>query len=357
MAAQSIWKDKYISLGAASALFRLKDASGTVIYTGKAVAAPGTAAARVRVNDICADYMAAHSTPDFSDDYSDDYATEPSEGYLQGLTPGFVPQMLAESFSLEKQVSGGTWTAVESWTFLADWSYDYGYDIEAPDPLSFPIRRVVGGRQLLLFGVNDAADDLTATITYADRTTGTESVSIRRVPDYDPDGDYSYGVAALDLGSLEDTYGPVAKVVIEDYGWSWTVEDCHRYGLVYVNAYGGWDTFLPSRFELTSDKYTRHEVGVAYDNNDSEARGTMCYGVEISRGIRFHTPVLSDAEAARMHHLLGSSCVYLQDLTDGRFYPVLVDESSCDYKTFRNQGGNRVTYSFTVRLAHDMLRR
>ena len=53
-----IWKDKFVNLGSyASRYFRIQ-AGGTTIYSGRAYRAASSGSLFVRINDICADYIA-----------------------------------------------------------------------------------------------------------------------------------------------------------------------------------------------------------------------------------------------------------------------------------------------------------
>lgn len=339
---QSIWKDEIMTLPTGVHQFRIKDAGGNIIYEGRAEARPGTTQAQVRINDICADYMAAHALPVFNGE-------------------AFVPQMLSEVFTFQYK-SGASWSAGTDVEFLADWSYDYSYNPDL-DGLSFPISLHLDGRQMLYVGLVADPDvtSVNAVIHFADGTHITKVVSIRRTADYNEDygGDYAtedgeykpYGVAVLNLAN----YTGIVRV--EMLGRAYDVDYCNRYALHYVNAYGGWDSFLPAKYELMQDTYTRHTIRTAYDNGSSENRGERNYANEVSRGIAFHTDTLTDEGAVNMQHLIGSTCVYMQDLQTGLMYPVVLTDASCAFKTFRNQGGKRVTYSFNVRLAHDMIRR
>ena len=339
---QSIWKDKVMTLPAGASQFRIKDAGGNVIYEGKAEPRPNETQTKVRINDICADYMAAHSLPVFDGE-------------------NFVPQMLAEVFTFQYK-SGASWSAGTDVEFLADWSYDYTYNPEA-DGLSFPISLHLDGRQMLYAGLYADPDvtSINAVLYFADGTHITKVVTIQRTADYNEDygGDYAteegdyhpYGVAVLNLANYSNI------VRIEMLGRTYNVDYCNRYALHYVNAYGGWDSFVPAKYELMQDTYTRHTMKAAYDNGSSENRGERNYANEIARGIAFRTDTLTDEGAVNMRHLIGSTCIYLQDLLTGLFYPALITDASCAFKTFRNNGAKRVTYSFNVRIAHDMIRR
>lgn len=47
---------------------------------------------------------------------------------------------------------------------------------------------------------------------------------------------------------------------------------------------------------------------------------------------------MSDGQAALMHHLLGSVNVMLYDMEDESFTPVVIMDSSCEYKTYKGEG-------------------
>lgn len=307
--------------------FRIKDAGGSVIYEGKAQPRPSETQAKVRINDICADYMAAHSLPVFNGE-------------------SFVPQMLTEVFTFQYK-SGGSWSAGTDVEFLMDWSYDYTFNPSA-DGLSFPISLHLDGRQMFYAGVVASPHSLgvTAMLYFTDGTHETATLPIRRYAATDP-----CGVAVLDLSAHPD----LVRLVV--FGRTYTIDYCNRYALHYVNSYGGWDTYLPAKYELMTDTYTRRTIKTEYDNGSSENRGERNYANEIARGIQFHTDTLTDEGAVNMQHLIGSTCVYLQDLLTGDIYPVVLTDASCACKSFRNQGGKRVSYTFNVRIAHDMIRR
>lgn len=336
-----IWRDYWVELPSSSTYeYRIKDTGGNVIYNGRAVAAPGAAKTRVRVNDICAEYMAAHSLPTFTQD--------------------FTPQMLEEIFSFEYK-SGNTWTSLDTWAFIADWSYDYDYEV-FDDGLDFPIKATAPRWGHLFMSVGTDRAGMTAVLNFADGSHINKVITVRRTADFnadfnddfavDGDSAFPYGVVSVYLASY-----PGDIVSVELNGTTFAIEDCRRYALHYVNAYGGWDTFVPARYELMQDTYTRKEMRTAFDNSLPENRGIVNYANEIARGITFRTGALDDFGGGRMHHLLGSTCVYLEDTSKGIFYPVNIKDTNCDYKTFRNQGGKRVEYTFSVKLAHDMIRR
>jgi hypothetical protein len=66
---------------------------------------------------------------------------------------------------------------------------------------------------------------------------------------------------------------------------------------------------------------------------------------------------MKNNEAAKMHHLLGSTEVYLYDLEKDRMIPVVITDNECKYKTFQNEGGKLVEYEINVKVAKQMIRR
>lgn len=142
---------------------------------------------------------------------------------------------------------------------------------------------------------------------------------------------------------------------------AWTiVPKCHRYLLYYVNDFGAWDSLVMEGNYRQTDTYARSETGVYPQAGVSEevAQTSKVYLNEITRGMTLNTGFLTDAEAARMHHLLGSVKVYLCDMNDGNaHYPVKITNADCPYKTYKNEGGQMVNYELTVELETTITRR
>lgn len=344
---QSIWKDYNVELSADGVQYRIiLGTDGPEIYRGVGVQRPTDDAPLIKINNICADYMAAHSLPAFGN------------GEL------FVPQLLSEVFSVQE------WDEdTEEWVaptgslpveFLFDWSYDRDWD----GTFHRPISSRLDGRQVLLLSVATEDNSVAAKITFADGSFINRVITVRRTADFNADfnADFArsedeppYGVLCLNLAQyIKEPVKveiPALGVVLEGPG------RCQRYALAYVNAYGGWDNFLPAEYETMTDGYTRHTIKTDYDNHDSTGRGLKNYANEITRTIAFRTGSLTDAGAANMHYLLGSTCVYLRDMVEGRWYPVIVTDAQCIHKTFRNQGAKRVEYTFNVQIAQDYIRR
>lgn len=336
-----IWKDKYFTINQVSTRFRvrLNDASGDIIYTGTAYARPNASEIKLKVNDICADYIRQ---------------TLPVWGQE------FTPQAFSRTFFVQ-YLGGGTWQAAGSVTFYYDWSYDYNY-LASRDGFSFPISETVEGRQYLLMTLDTVDEDINATITFKDGTSLTQVVTIRRTADFNDDYNDDFalfemaaasGTAVLDLSDFSD----VASVTINGSTFPVDSTGCHNYVLYYVNAYGGWDSLLVNGRVSETDAYTRHNQAVEYDNTDSQGRGILNHVNEVEKRFTLQTGWLTELGASRMHHLLGSTFVYLHDLQTGDILPVVLTNGDCPYKTHGGEGNRLINYTIEATVAQERVRR
>ena len=130
-----------------------------------------------------------------------------------------------------------------------------------------------------------------------------------------------------------------------------------RYALYYVDAYGYWRWLTVAGRVKQSESYQRQTFKSSNDNSAPSDRGTINYLNSITRTYEFSTGWLSDGQAALMHHLLGSVNVMLYDMVDESFTPVVITDSSCEYKTYKGEGCGPVTYTVTAQVAKDYVRR
>jgi hypothetical protein len=338
----AIWKDYYMEIAGAVADFRICTGGyGTaVIYAGRAVAKPGLTSLRIRINDICADYLRT-TVPNWD----------------QRFTAG----LLELTFYLQhKDPDAGTWTNYGTVTFTNDWSYDPDYDADR-DGYSFPISGEVDPRQQILVTVPAGTPDVSATIRNEDGTTQTVVITVNRTADFNNDynNDYSHvsgaaqaGVAQLDLSQYPQAVAVTINGIL--YAVS-RGSRCHEFALYYVNAVGGWDAL--ALYGTQEDGYTRHDYAVDYDNNAVSAVGRVDYLNEVAVRWTLHTGMLTELGASRMHHLLGTTCAVIHELATGRILPVTIDTDACKYKTYRSEGRAPIAYEVEAVLAQDRVRR
>lgn len=335
-----IWKDRLVTLASsgdyADFEIRQNTAAGTLLYTGRAYPRPGETDIVARINDICAAHLGA-PLPDFGNRYT--------------------PMQVSETFVT--LVGGVTKDTI---TFVNDWSYDAGKTWTSGSILSDPINGELDPRQWLLFSVLSGATTINVTLYFTDGTSAVVAVPVAFSADFNDDfnGDFvqsddpsKSGTAVLDLSQFSDLdrveFGPFTLKVRQN--------TCARYCVAYVNAFGGWDTFILDGEPSLRDGLTRHTASYDYDNADGSARGRKDYAIEVTPAWTLRTGILTDDESLRMHHLLNSTEVYLQDLADGTFHPVVLTDTENARRTYKGNGRQLNTYAFNAELAQDRYRR
>lgn len=323
--AYPIWQDTYVSFGQnASVLYRIRltSYSGTIIYTGRSYIRPDASTNTVKLNDICADYLSVDL---------------PTITNLTGTAASDREKTFYVQYSTN---NGSTWSNKGTFSFYYDWSYDF--DGDQGNVMSYPINGRVDSRMWILYSKYSGSSSTTINFRRYPKT-GTSSSNTVTISD-------GFGTAAFNLGN----YSNLAKVVVDSYDTYTIVTDCGKYALYYLNPYGAWDTFLIEGNVIEHDTLTRHTRDVEYTNGNPAARGIDNFVNEKVKSWTLNTGILSDDESKRMQYLFNSTDVYLYDINNNLWLPVVITTSSIDYKTRRNSGNRLFTYSFDVRLAHYM---
>lgn len=333
---QPIWKDRYIDLGTGDSVEFSVVVDGSAIYTGKAYRKPDATSIKIRINDIVADYL-GRTRPEWSDG-----------------------AFAEDAYTLEAsvQVDG---VEVDSVTFCNDWSYDYGHDPER-DGISAPINGKATALAPLVVSVYDA-ESVRLNVTYRDGRSSFQIVSIAQLADFlATDFNVDFGIENLRQSGSGAVAFDLAKwgedvASVEVNGATYRVQPCGAFVLYYVNAFGGWDTFLLEGLTKRRDSLKRYERGLMYDNSNSANRGRDNYVNEITRQVEMNTGWLTDAESLRMHHLLNSPCVYLWDVEQALPFPLVLTDTTTEYKTFKGEGRKKVAYTINADIAQDYIRR
>lgn len=345
MALAPIWKDYHVTLDNSNVDYkdyavRLSSASGIILFAGRAYRRPGESGVRVRINDICADYIAAT---------------------LPRQAGGDTVLQAAATFV----VTSGSVTK-DTVTFYNDWSYDPDFN-PAQNDLADPVNALVDPRQLIFYSVLPGTSTVTAVIHYGNGTTQSVSLTIYSSGDFSNDFNNDFNIAAsgaggtaiLDLGDYAATAaqrGGFVKVVIGPTTYA-VAQRCRDYAAYYVNAYGGWDSLVLDGTATLRDDLARYTMQKDYDNANGAARGRKDYAIEVTPAWVLRTGILDDAQSLRMAHLLNSPEVYLCELASGRFTPVLLTDTVTDRKTYKGNGRQLNTYTFNASLAQQRFRR
>ena len=136
----------------------------------------------------------------------------------------------------------------------------------------------------------------------------------------------------------------------------YNVNFCGDVALYYLNSKGGWDAFLIQGKVLRTDRYAQGDFYKSFDNTTIEF-GKKRWLNEIRPSWELHTSYLTDEQAERLvRNLLPSTQVYLHDLVNDKIYPVLITDTSAEYKTYANQGEKLVAYTIGVEASQGMER-
>jgi hypothetical protein len=122
-------------------------------------------------------------------------------------------------------------------------------------------------------------------------------------------------------------------------------DSCATHSLIYLNAYGGFDSLLVKgktvrTDNITTDKYTRTREA-------SSHHSVKVLKKEISASWTLFTHYLTERQSMKMHHLLESTLVWLHDLESGEMIPVNITNEDMEYKTMKN-GDKKIYYEIKV---------
>lgn len=333
---EPIWKDKIVTIGTTDALDYRVRIGNEVIYYGKSYLRPGVSSNSIKINEICEDYL---------------------ESVLPTLTDAERTALGDVTFLVDAK-SSTNWVNKASVKFRSDWSYDYGYDPSTMG-MSFPASRKIDSRMWLTY-TTEAESMVTLEVTDSEGGTIKVYKPLEFQADFNNDfnNDFSKSVkgnplktAVFNLAEFPD----VASVKVNDTEYE--VVTCGKYALYYLNAYGGWDSLLCLGTSKESDTVIRHTREIEYNNNVISNRGKSNYLNELEKNISLNTGWLSEEGSLRMHHLLNSTNVYLYDIVEGHFIPVVINATTTEHKTFKTQGGECLNYTIDVTIAHNMMRR
>ena len=329
--AEPIWKDQFTNLGAyASRYFRIR-VSSTTIYQGKAVRAASSGNLTVRINDICADYMAKK--------------------------PGSGTMTFPVSFTVQQSSNGSSWTTVETVDFNDDWSYVSGFN-PSNSGMAFPITGRVSLAQHI-YMTRYAAGSVTATARYGSTTksvtlslnTATGNTDLIRSLTHAGAGYVDFDCAA------NATYSGKTLTSVTFGGVTYQVsQKCPEFVLYYKNPFGGYDHLLLEG-KCRKNKSGARDTFVADYNNNYQQREEWTFQNEVTERYTLNTGFLSNDESSRMPYLLDSPDVYLVDLgAPTTFVPVTIATDAYQVQKF-TRGDGMVNYQFEVVVSQKEYRR
>lgn len=300
-----------------------------IIYQGRAYKKPNENNIKFNINKLV--YMYLNSNlPNFFKVVDNNFLTEIKEYYKK----------------FDVFVDGNF---KRSYYFINDYSYNFDRLVERSQPnntviLSNPINKNIDRRQVFLYSLfTPVKTDLPTNIRYYDdihviqqtRTTSTQQWLILDDKLYLHD-------RATKLSVNGDTYD--------------LIDSCSRYCIYYVNAIGGWDSFLIDGNDKKTDNITRYSTIKNFDNTKTDFEKKNYISI-INPKITLYTGWLNDDESSRIYNLLETNEAYLHDLVDGSIVPINILNNTCEYKTFTNNGKHKFNYTIEVEVAQSKIRR
>ena len=319
-----IWKTTVVEATGRDYINYILSTEGNVVYNGRAYQMPGEDSINFELNEIVRDYV----------------------DNTLWWRPGYqTPLGWQRTFTLEMENGN-----VSDYVFTKDWSYvERDYSSTPLICLNEPIINTIPEGcfvPVCVFSPQRAGNtSFTTTDTQGNRNiTYTVDLDNPRQARYlfTATNGYKYGLSGsgLDKGSIyEGTDRCFTPFVI-----------------YYENAYGGIDA-LPIQGKVTaSDKITAYTTrnAVRVPSADFSYRR---YLNDINKTWELNTRYLSDLQSSRMHHLIESTLVYLYDVAADTVTPVVIDENSLTYKTYKNQGRQFYNYTFKVRESQNKIRK
>ena len=203
-----------------------------------------------------------------------------------------------------KNATGGT---IETYRFLYDWDYTHTWNRSSVTILSLPIT-----------------------------------------------GEYDSAMYRLKTQVSTGSTGTMNSVTTSANTGDYTKLACGDFALYYVNARGGWDSFLFTGRCRRIDNIQQYNFNRAFDNTTREFE-TGRYISEIEETYELNTGILSEEQAALFaQHLIGSNNCYLHSLKDGWIKPAVITENQAEYK--QDTGEDVITYTLKIRLSQSKIR-
>lgn len=306
MANYPIWQDKAVALSVQGDSLKYSAfLDNENIFTGQAYTLPGESTTELLVNRMATDYLSGRITFDLSKQWQE---VKRWKGVLT----------IRNETSLRRLFSG---------TFFADYSYTDELRTGAVQSLARPITDIVDPRQLFITSVGNLSNN------------GSAAFAISVGDEVRLEGEVVSAVTTTAKILTEADNGKLIKVTASGgQVATYTVKrTCCRYALYYLNAHGGYDSFLVGGNALRTDNYERMSVQ-RKANNSTLQHGKEHISTSIVPRWQLKTDYLTNSQYQRLHHLLGSTSVYLHDLEADTIHPVVITNNNSEYQNYSNNG-------------------
>lgn len=292
-----------------------------------------------------------------------------AEPYLAQKFPTSAPTSYVDMYTGSALVDVRTGdpmnpTILETNTYFLDWSYDDTRTMASRK--SDPITGRFDARQVIICTKSDP--NVTAAKIYGYRDDGTGGKVTIKTTSTSAVYSYNYIIDMMATAHLsyrqiwfEDGANAVHYDRIARAGRGYVPNLCSRYVLYYVNAFGGWDSIVMEGNCKYFEDYTPADFIASRLNPTANAANVVRYRNEVARRWSLNTGLLTEAEAAKMYHLLGSRMVYLVDFGEGyvgaaslaHAIPVNITNSGYERYLYKADGVKSYTIEVTAAATHN----
>lgn len=306
----------------------------STIYSGKAYKLPNAEYIEFNVNKICYNYL--------NSDLPNGFSFSGNINNLYQLKDYYKTFVITDNNN----------NTINSYNFYNSYNYDFAdfsTKINSNNnlPISQPIKYEIDKRQYFLYSLFYPYISSNQSITYVLSNSKTnESYSLPLT--FGAAGGYLFVDNILLTGDYD---------TIEINGDTYKILDsCAEYCLYYQNSYGGWDSLLIRGNNIKTDDISQNFYNRSFNNTTIEFEKKNYLNIITSK-YKFYTSYLTDEQASRMYNLIESNEVYLHNLVTGVVKPVIVTDTSLDYKTFTNQQRKKFYYEINVEESQGKIRR
>lgn len=327
-----VWKDTFCELISKNAYADYEihnDKNNEIIYKGRAYRLPSEATVKIKVNEIVQNYLRSNINFSILDEW----------------------QNTGSDFNFTIYANG---SPIQSYFTWLDFSYEK--PLLSVTPVSFPITGELDRRQTFVCSwLQTANTDIACRID----GNGGEILWDDEAVSGGNAGLYTFvssGISEMPGSNEIGVYAIEHSIHINELITYKFINACNKYNLIYLNKYGGWDTLLMKGTDTMTDTWTNYQIDRAFDNTTRQFEREH-YLKGIDKKIKMNTGWLTEEQSLRMDNLLESNRIYLENLEDGTIIPVIITDTSFDYKTTANQGKKAINYTINVQYSQQRRRR
>lgn len=314
-----IWKDEYYQYSTPNecVTFKLKNTNtDDVVYSGKSVKYPNADNIEICINKLSKGLLSSNFK-DFGNRFNiiDTYS---------------VPLNL----EIDDKVVA-TYIVYNSWCYTDESSKIFN---------SIPIRKVVDKRQYFMCTLYNANNNRVP-VEYS-YNNGRKDVKLQSF-------NTTYNYMWLICDQL-DKYPNIKSITVGVIKYD-VIDSCCDYCLYYTNSCGGWDSLLINGNSIMKDKIDSKYYSKTFKNTTVDFEKVKYHNL-LTRSYVLYTDWFSDVEQSKLHNLLESTQVYLHNLNTNEIEPVNITNTTCEWKTFTNNGKKKFYNTINVEVAQQRIR-